>query len=496
MKKALALILALVMILSFAACGKTDDGNKPASTTASSNDIVTTEPETTVIKPDIPDTDWEGKAFRVLGDQGSKYPQFGNFEILTEELNGEVYNDALFNRNGDLSKQYNVTFEQYLDPSEHHTQTLIQQMVAAGEDLYDLVFVDLNRIGSCAQNGYFLNMNNIKYIDFDKPWWNPGVNESVSIGGKVYFTSSDYSLRDKNRAYILVYNPQFAEDNKIPDLVPTIREGKWTIDLMIEYNEIVSKDIDGDGVMSDQDHWGVTMDSYNSMNAFWYSCDNICMAKNSSGAFEIAINTQHNVDSIEKCIKALCNEKTGGFCDDMAGKVSYDKWSFSGTVFNEGRALFTTCFPHSLKSKSENCDFEYTVIPFPKFDENQEQYLTMPDVMTMLFAVPVTTQTPDFTGFMLEALSYASTETTLKAYLEITCKSKYSANQISTEMLDVTFAGIRYDIDSIYSLGLYNLIYSIAKYKENTFASMFASEKQYAQQKLDTLVETLDKLEY
>ena len=120
----------------------------------------------------------------------------------------------------------------------------------------------------------------------------------------------------------------------------------------------------------------------------------------------------------------------------------------------------------------------------------------MPDVMTMLFAVPVTVQDQDFSGFMLEALSYASTDTTLKAYLEITCKSKYSANQISTEMLDITFAGIRYDIDVIYSLGLYNLIYKVAQYKENTFASMFASEKQYAQQKLDTLVETIGKLEY
>ncbi len=496
MKRTICLALALLFVLPLVACGNSG-GSQPAATTAVGTTVTeTTEPETTVIKPDLPDTDWKGKPFRVLGDEGSKYPQFGNFEILTEELNGEVYNDALFNRNADLSKQYNVTFEQYLDPSEHHTQTLIQQMVAAGEDLYDLVFVDLNRIGSCAQNGYFLNMNNIKHIDFEKPWWNPGVNESVSIGGKVYFTSSDYSLRDKNRAYILVYNPDFAADNKIPDIVPTIRDGKWTVDLMIEYNEAVSKDIDGDGTMSDKDHWGVTMDSYNSMNAFWYSCDNICMAKNSSGAFEIAINTQHNVDSIEKLIKALCDAKTGGFCDDMAGKVDYDKWSFSGNVFNEGRALFTTCFPHSLKSKSEKCEFEYTVIPFPKFDENQEQYLTMPDVMTMLFAVPVTFQHQDFSGFMLEALSYDSTDTTLKAYLERTCKSKYSANQISTEMLDITFAGIRYDIDVIYSLGLYNLIYKVAQYKENTFASMFASEKQYAQQKLDTLVETIGKLEY
>ncbi len=500
-RKLSAFLLAFLMVIPLAACGKTDPP-APAQTTASAGETsateTTTEAATTQPTCDLPDTDWKGRAFRVLGDSGSAgaRPQFANFEILTEELNGEVFNDALFNRNGDVGKKYNVTFEQYLDPTVNHTGTLLQQFIAAGEDKYDLVFMFLSKIGGSAQSGHLFNMNNVKYIDDFKPWWNEDVNESPSVGGKVYFTTSDYSLRDKNRAYVLIYNPKLAADNKIPDLVPLVREGKWVVDKMTEYNEIVSKDIDGDGVMTDQDVWGITMDSYNSLNAFWVSCDCRCISKDSKGDYSITINNQHTIDALDKLIKALCNTKTGGFCNDFQGKVTYDYWSFSALSFVGGKSLFNTAFPHSLEQRSEMCDFDYTVIPFPKYDEAQEKYLTMPDPNSMLFGIPATLKETDFAGFMLEALSYASTDTTLKAYIEITCKSKYSANPVSTEMLDVTFDGIRYDIDKIYGIGLYDLVNAVAAAKENNFASAYAAAKDSVQTKLDDLVKAIGKLDH
>ncbi len=500
-RSVIVLLLAVTMILPLAACGGGNTNVTPTQTTAGAEDVTTestTEAATTQVTLDLPDTDWKGRAFRVLGDSGSAgaRPQFANFEILTEELNGEVFNDALFNRNADVSKKYNFTFEQYLDPTVNHTGTLLQQYVAAGEDNFDLVFMFLGKIGGSAQNGHLLNMNNVKYIDFTKPWWNEDVNESTSISGKVYFTTSDYSLRDKNRAYVLIYNPKLASDNKIPDLVPLVREGKWVVDKMTEYNEIVAKDIDGDGVMTDADVWGITMDSYNSLNAFWVSCDCRCISKDSKGDYSITINNQHTIDALDKLIKALCNTNTGGFCNDFQGKVTYDYWSFSALSFVGGKALFNTAFPHSLEQRSEMCDFDYTVIPFPKYDEAQEKYLTMPDPNAMLFGIPVTLKDTDFAGFMLEALSYASTDTTLKAYIEITCKSKYSANPVSTEMLDVTFDGIRYDIDKIYGIGLYDLINAVAAAKDNNFASAYAAAKDSVQTKLDDLVKAISKLDH
>ncbi len=508
LRKILCLILAALMLLPLAACGEKTPPAPSNDTTAapnpSSGETTTAAPETTETepvteagpRPNIPDTNWEGKVFRVLGDAGSVYPQFGNFEILVEQMNGEVLNDAIYTRNLTLTERYNVNFEQYLDPSEHHTQSLLANSASSATDEWDLAFLEVQHVGSSATKGHLLNMNNVEYIDFSQPWWNPDVNESTSIAGKVYFSSSDYSLRDKNRAYIIVYDPQLAESNNLPDLIPIIREGKWTIDVMKEFNETVAGDVDGDGAVSDKDRFGLTMDSYNSFNAFWFGCGNMHYIKGEDGKFTAAYDSQHSYDTIEKLIATLCNTKEAGFCDDYAGKVDYDYWDYAGNVFNDGRCLFQTCYPHSLANKSANCDFEYTVIPFPKFDENQKQYLTMPDPMSQLFGIPVTTQTPEFSGFMLEALSCESTNTSLRAYYDVCCKTKYSANAVSAEMLDVIFSGIRYDIDKIYGIGFYSIINNIAKSKADKTASSFAKMKKIEQSKLDKLYESIEKLEY
>ncbi len=498
MRKKLAIILALLFILPLAACSGGGSTSAPAQTAGGETAVATetAEPETTVITPDIPDTNWEGRVFRVLGDGGQATKQFANFEIATDALNGEIYNDALYERNANLSEQYNVKFEMIGTTSNHSTHSALSSAVNAGEDLYDLVFVEVQHIGSQAQQGYYYNMNNVKYIDFTKPWWNPDVNDSTSIGGKVYFTSSDYSLRDKNRAYIMLFNPEIAEDHKLPDLIKTIRDGKWTIDLMTQYCETVAQDLNGDGALQDSDNWGIVMDSYNSFNAFWFGLDNNTILKNENGEPYIAMNAEHAFDSIDKCLKVLCTPRVGGFCEDSTSFVTYDKWDFSYYAFCNGHALFTTTFPHGLASRSEEAEFEYTVIPFPKFNEEQAKYLTMPDVMSMLFAIPVTLKDTDFTGFMLEALSYASTDTTLHTYYDVVCKSKYSANAVSAEMMDIIFDGIRYDLDKIYNIGLYNYIQGPARSKENTFASAFASYKETAENKLKDLVDTIGKLEY
>ena len=52
----------------------------------------------------------------------------------------------------------------------------------------------------------FHDINGVDYIDFSSDYWNPEVNAALSYRNKLYFTTSDFSLRDKNRTYILIYN--------------------------------------------------------------------------------------------------------------------------------------------------------------------------------------------------------------------------------------------------------------------------------------------------
>ena len=110
----------------------------------------------------------------------------------------------------------------------------------------------------------------------------------------------------------------------------------------------------------------------------------------------------------------------------------------------------------------------------------------------MLFAIPVTNAEPDFAGFMLEALSSASTSTSLQAYYEISCKTKYTYDEESAEMLDLIFSNIVYETALVYGVGdLRSLYMLIPEQKKNTFVSLYKTREKRALKDLEKLAEDL-----
>ena len=53
-----------------------------------------------------------------------------------------------------------------------------------------------------------------------------------------------------------------------------------------------------------------------------------------------------------------------------------------------------------MKSCSSKYNFDYKALPMPKFDDQQEKYLTQPDDITLLFNVPASVSDPDLCGFI------------------------------------------------------------------------------------------------
>ena len=115
----------------------------------------------------------------------------------------------------------------------------------------------------------------------------------------------------------------------------------------------------------------------------------------------------------------------------------------------------------------------------PKYDEQQEKYLTQPDDITLMFGIPATASDPDFCGFMPEALSYESSFTTLPTYYETCCKTKYAYDEESAEMIDLAMDGVIYDIGFIFNLGgLRDILLTTAR--GINFASMYAGKEESA----------------
>ncbi len=493
--RVIGIVLCFLTIANIAACAN-NDSKEPSDT---NSDTTTAVEETTeIIKPNLPDTKFDGKEFLIMGREDPAYPQFTNFEFWVEIADGDVVNDAVFNRNATIEDRYDVVIKQEL---VKETISQLKKLVSSVEDRYDVAALnDLTGASTIAASNHMLDFNKIDYIDFTKPWWNADVNSELSFAGKLYYTTSDYLLLDKQRTYILIFNKKLADSYNLGNLFQLVRDNKWTSDTMLNMLVTVSSDLDGGGKMTDEDQYGLGMDSYLSFYTFYTGMGGRIAGRDENDNPTLVMNSEKNVSIIEKLMNLTCNQDIAFFCNDYSGKVKYDFWYTSSNMFYAGRILFITAFPHMLKSISANTDvdFEYGVIPNPKYDENQDKYYTIPDSYhSMVLTIPVTNNDESFAGFMLEALSAESMTTTLPAYYEISCQTKYIYDKESAEMLDIIFNGIIYDLGSIFDWGTLGAMLksTIPAAKKNNFASQYAKLETKAMRDIEKTIEKFENAE-
>ena len=500
MKRGLTIILFAALLLTGCQSTNTPENTVTAGSTQKTNAV--TESEEEKIDPahilELPDTDWGGREFRVLGFEGD-YPQWTTFEIAVDGLNGEIVNDAVYHRNVALEDKYNV---QIVEDKYHTTGSITKdnnanvliQAIQSGEDRYELAFVTLSRLGGLARDGMLYDLNTVGNIDFSKAWWNETINDSLSLCNKLFFTSSDFSLRDKSRSTLMLYNKDLLMRLNLDDPTAMVRDGTWTIDVMNQWIEVASIDQNGDGKTDTNDMFGLAVDAADAVNVFTTGCDVQKIIKDNNGIPIFNVNNEHTANVLDKILPMFTNRNYTVEPMTWKGDVPGDIWYIGYDMFYAGHVLFSTIFLHQLSDMSEKCEEDYRILPVPKYDETQNAYYSIVNNYGMMFAIPVSCQDPEFSGFMLEALSAASTDTSLKAYYEISCKTKYTYDEGSAKMLDLVFDGMRYDLAAIYNInGMSNIFESLIDKPNQNIASRYAAVEKSAKKDLDTLVADLTK---
>ena len=162
MKRSLSLMLALLMLLS--SCGsqtaETQSGgqNAPAETqsgveTAPAETVPEeTIPEETELTPDLPDVTYDGEKLNVLTRIGSW--AYDVSDVFSEELTGEVWNDAIFNRNLKLEETYKI---ELVEHQNSQPSIAFQNDVMGGLHTYELVAEMMKDMMPLALENYCLD---------------------------------------------------------------------------------------------------------------------------------------------------------------------------------------------------------------------------------------------------------------------------------------------------------------------------------------------------
>ncbi|MBR4962117.1 MAG: hypothetical protein IKY52_14565, partial [Clostridia bacterium] len=378
MKKRNIFCLTLAMLLTLSGCGGTADSETDAVQETAAETI--TEATETEILPDLPDVKFGGAEFTILKwDAGNGMHNY--FEFDAEELTGELLNDSIYNRNLEIEAQYDVTISTI---SENSPQSRLSKDVVAGETPYQVATDWPTKLTQSSTQGHLLNLYALPYVDLEKPWWDQNAVDAYSILGKLYVTTGDYVLFDKQRILVVFFNHDMADDMGIPDLYDAVWDGTWTIDMMNRYTTQATIDLDGDGKLDPtKDQFGMISGSNTYLPYLLFGMESTYSKKEADDTYSLSIASEQTINAIESLAESFYMDNVI-YWEDCHGKLE-GMWF----PFQEGRGLFY----HEVSQCVRLFDMEdaFGILPQPKYDEEQENYLTsMQSEWSSILAVPVT----------------------------------------------------------------------------------------------------------
>jgi hypothetical protein len=343
-----------------------------------------------------------------------------------------------------------------------------------------------------ATDGYFYNFAGMPHVDLEKPWWDHNAVEYFSLAHNLYFMTGDYMLLDKYRVYCILFNKDITSGYNIGNLYNTVDDGKWTIDLMQSQARLAVKDLNGNSKIDYEDQYGLLSQAYDNFYGMVYGAGNRISTKDSNDLPVIEMYTDRLAATVDKLIGFICDTDIALFMQDIKGTDRPD--IFMATMFEQGQSLFYNALLVCAKMTYQNTqDLDFGIIPQPKFDEEQENYLTTTQyTYSSGCAVPLNAGNIDMTGLLLEALSAESMYITMPAFNDITIKTKYTPDEKTPVMLDMIFDNIIYDVASVFDWGGLRTIIdnTLPQKKENQLSSLYEKAAAKAETQMAKTMET------
>lgn len=474
-KRTFSLLLLLVLICSvLPSCA---DKTALTETTAHT----TTNKETETVKEE-----------EKLSVSDKKYNSF-EFEIL---LSGNLNNSKTANDFGGT-----VESEEILEAAKYKRKVMVEQ-------LYDIKIVDINKIkynsatgagpgyqaffqsymsssfdysigmlgtydvGVLAYSGFLTKLSELPHVNLEYSWWDQTANEQLTVKDKLFYTTGDIGILDNIVTHCVMFNKDMIKDKKLENPYEMVRNNTWTLDNFISFVKLVGNDLDGNTVMNEKDEYGL-LTWNDSMYSMLGSAQIKICSVNSNGDLELTINNEKTFSLLSKYI-ALVADKDHVYNYQVLPSGQWD--TVRVAMFDNNQALFSyTSFNTVPKHRNSNTDFG--ILPFPKLDENQENYTGTSGMFSnMFFCVPYFVEDMDRTGAISEALAYYGKEVLTPAYYEYSLKGSYIRDDDSAEMLDILFANRSYDLGIIYKVGgISAALVGMVTSRTDTFASVYAS---------------------
>jgi len=394
---------------------------------------------------EYPDADYGGAKFIILNNE--PIWDFTTF-IVPEAQTGDALNDAMWARNGTVNEKFNVALEERTIDINAVTQTL-RRVVQADTQDFDAVFcpgsTESLTVGTLVSEGLLQNLNNIPELRLTSPWWSQKILEDAKIGSNsaVYFASNEISIHALQCPWVIYFNEDMFVDLGLERPYQSVRDGKWTLDQMEAYMKAAAT-LNSDESYSPYKNSGTCIYGLSTaipaLGEMFRGLDVAYVGKDSGNMPIFTAGDPRFMDAAQKLADILA--PPGMYTN--GGSTHYER------VFINGRALF--CYAE-FKAGTVYRDSETTfgIIPSPKLDENQPNYVHNMTQQAPVFIIPISTPDTAKTANVIDALSYLSHKDVTPVFFGVHMSQKELRNEESVEMLQLIRDTSIFDIGRIYS---------------------------------------------
>ena len=490
------LVVLFIIAIIFTACGsgeeaKTGGENNPGPPQPGEETAGGPEDETPAIQKyieELPVSDYGGYNFKIIAQHYEARPNFPG-----EEETGEPMNDSLLQRNRIIEERFNISIENIAHEDRGQVRTLVQRSVNAQDAAYDMIITSMaDGINTLAPSGMLYNLNALDYIKLEEDWWCRSMFENMQVNGKIFYTTGPLSPFFYYTPVVFVYNKNKAADFDIGDMNRLVAENKWTADKLIELKKDMNRDIDGDGVYTNADFYGLAHDGGVTGQALFTSFGQKMTTRDSDSYFRLTFEDEKSIEMIQKCAGILSDPAS-----TFNGAVKNFEMYSELPLFIDGKSLFLITTMNNVIERFRAMEDDYGIIPLPKLDASQPDYIALGNPWGPNgIAIPAYCGDAGRTGLIIETMAAFSYEMVRPAMYDVIIQQKIARDESSQDMLDIIYSNFYFDLNVIHNFGDSSIVMrESACGVRQDFVSNYAKIKDRAETALKTLVDAYLELE-
>jgi hypothetical protein len=171
----------------------------------------------------------------------------------------------------------------------------------------------------------------------------------------------------------------------------------------------------------------------------------------------------------------------------------------SNKTFVNGRALFALeRADFGSKYLGGDVDFDYGILPTPKYDTNQEEYYTTLGFPHTLYAISAKATDTEDCALLLECLCSEGYRTITPALFELTMKTRYTSDSDAGRMFDIIRENISFDFGRIYCTDLNEITWQTFRFqlRDNGagISNTFSVTKRVLEKRLTSLLLAFEEI--